>query len=366
MSRDPVHERAVGLVADYAAGRLAAAERREVAAHLGACTECAGLAEAYALLATGSAGGAAAGDHLSSETIAGLAVVPGAVPEASVARHLASCPACAADLNLAREANRTAVARPAVQDTRWLLPLAAAFAVALLGLATMRLWQSTASRDGRIAALETDNAALRTQVADLSDTLMRDRAAAEGKAEADGAVPYLVLHGTVRGAAGPDRLALDAGHTSVYLALAVEIPALARRAGEDGRVVVRDAEGRGVWESQVPGAVIDRLLARGDALLLRIPAAAMEPGRHEIRLMAGTSPPERVWFRSGFEVSGPGPSRCTRPRPRARWDRRRAARRRATCGRRPGAPRTGRRRPAPRRRPASSIPASPGPGPPRG
>jgi hypothetical protein len=308
MSRDQDHDRIVLRLADYAARRLDPPGRTEVGAHLQACADCAGMAEAYDVLAAASAAG---GAHLSSEVIAAFAVAtPEAAPGEEQARHLASCASCSTELRLAKQANLAAVGPAASFGGRWLLPVAAAIAIAVLGLTAMRAWQRSASLAGRLASLEKDNAALQTQVADLSRTVAENRAAGEAAAGADGAISYLYLHETVRGAAAPGRLTLRPGQDAVYVALALELPATARRQGEDGRVTLRGEDGGETWTAAVPGPEIDAVLARGDALLLRIPVASVRPGRQEIRMTTALAPPtERVWFRSEFEVNGPAPSR---------------------------------------------------------
>lgn len=335
MSRDPVHAEAALRLTDYARRRLDDAGQAEVAAHLAGCAECRGMLEAYALME--SAGTEAAGvteAHLTSAAIAALAISGSASPPApDDARHLDACRHCAEYLRLARAANDAAVRtgssaagvpgstfksasviRPA-SVTRWLLPLAAAFVIAVLGLATVRAWRQSGSLSTRIATLESDNEALQSKVADLNRVVAGDRAAADdlaasGARDAPGAVSYLFLRGTVRGAPGVDRIVLDPGQRSVYLALALDLPAAVRRQGEGGRVSLVTAHGRESWSAAIPGEELDRLVARGDSLLLRIPAEAMEPGRQEIRLTsAAPAAGARTWFRAEFEISGPGRSR---------------------------------------------------------
>lgn len=320
MSGDPAHAGTVLRLADYARRRLDPAGQAEVAAHLLSCPECREMLEAYNLMeavgakAVGAKAAGSAGTHLTGAAIAALAV-PGAVsaPAPDEARHLGGCRDCADELRLARAANDAAPASGSASVTRWLLPLAAALAIAFLGLATIRAWRQSGSLATRLATLENDNAALQSKVADLSRA---DNPADHAAPEAGGAVSYLFLRGTVRGAAGVERLTLDPDQRSVYLALAVEIPAGARHRGEDGRVALLGADGQERWSSAIPAGEIDGIVARGDSLLVRIPAAILEPGRQEIRLTAaapvtGPAPGTgaRVWFRSAFEISGPGRSR---------------------------------------------------------
>jgi hypothetical protein len=324
MSRDPEHADAVLRLSDYARGRLDAAGRAEVAAHLAQCDECPGMLEAYAMLAAacGPDTGGAMNPHLTSAAIAALAVGDrDGAPAPDEARHLDSCQDCAQELRMARAANEDpAGARSTTM--RWLLPLAAVLAVAILGLATISALRRSGALPGRIAALESDNAALRSQVADLSRVVAEQRTAEEERTAAahgaaggaasgeEGAIPYLLLHATVRGAGGVERLALRSGQSSVYVALAIEIPATARRPGEGGRVVLVDATGREAWAADLDGAAIDALVASGGALLLRIPAAALSAGRMEARVAPATpGGGKRVWFRSALEVTGPGRGR---------------------------------------------------------
>jgi hypothetical protein len=325
-----VHAEAALRLADYARRHLDDAGQAEVAAHLAGCAECRGMLEAYDFMR--AAGSPQA--HLTSAAIAALAVSGSASPPApDEARHLDACRDCADDLRLARAANDAAVRtgssaagvpgstfkseaafRP-VFVTRRLLPLAAAFMIAVLGLATVRAWRQSGSLSTRIATLESDNEALQSKVADLTRVVAGNRAAADdlagaGTRDADGPVSYLLLRGTVRGAPGVDRIVLDPGQHSVYLALALELPAAVRRKGEGGRVSLLTAHGRESWSAAIPGEKLDRLVARGDSLLLRIPAEAMELGRQEIRLSsAAPAAGARTWFRSEFEISGPGRSR---------------------------------------------------------
>jgi hypothetical protein len=327
VSREAAHARASLLLADYARGRLDAEGRAGIGAHLEDCVACREMLEAYALLEAASArtgaddtGGAVMGAHLTSAVIAALAVArPETSPTTDETRHLGACRACAEDLRAARAANATWIrsARPdaalPASVTRWILPLAAILAIGLLGLATLRAWKRSESLSGRIAALETDNAALRSQVGDFSRVAAENRVAENRTAPPDdgGPIPYLLLHEAVRG--GPsekERIAIPPGGTSIYLALALDLPATVRRAGEGGRVLLRDASGREIWTVDLPGGDVDRLLAHGDALLLKIPAAVLHAGPHEIRLTSGAaSTGARVWFRSAFEVSEKDPSR---------------------------------------------------------
>jgi len=311
MSRDPTHAETALRLADYARRRLDDAGQAEVATHVADCSECRGMLEAYSFM--GAAGPMET--HLTSETIAALAVPGSAAPAPGEARHLDACRDCARDLHLARAANEAAVRTGSASVTRWLLPLAAVFVIAVLGLATVRAWRQSGSLSTRVATLENDNEALQSKVADLTRVVAENRAAAgdlagAGTPDADGAVPYLYLRGTVRGAPGVERLVLDPGRRYVYLALALDLPAAARHRGDRGRVTLSGADGRERWSTAIAGEEIDALVARGDSLLLRIPAAVLEPGRQEIRLgPESPAPGARNWFRSELEISGPGRSR---------------------------------------------------------
>lgn len=324
MTADPAHPESALRLADYARRRLDPAGQAEVAAHLPGCAECRGMLEAYALMESASAEAAGATSaHLTGAAIAALAVQGSASrPAPDVARHLDACRDCAGDLRLARAANDSAASpRHGIAGlqgsapgpspvTRWLLPLAAVLAIALLGLAMASAWRQSDALARKIASLENDNAALQSKVVDLSRVVAGNRATAdtpggEAARDADGAVSYLFLRGTVRGASGVERLTLEPGQQAVYLALAVEIPAAARHRGEDGRVTLVGADGRERWTSPIPGGELDRLAARGDSLLLRVPAAVLGPGRQEIRLTPATpAAGAPTWFRSAFEISG--------------------------------------------------------------
>ena len=83
-------------------GTLEEGERREVRRHLETCERCrealAGTREAWTIF----------GQHLPSETLVALAYgeVPEGIDPALAERHLASCPECSAELELARTSRR--------------------------------------------------------------------------------------------------------------------------------------------------------------------------------------------------------------------------------------------------------------------
>jgi anti-sigma factor RsiW len=126
-------------------GTLEEGERREVRRHLETCERCrealAGTREAWTIF----------GQHLPSETLVALAYgeVPEGIDPALAERHLASCPECSAELELARtsrrleEDNKIAVfpGRPVRKDRgesrSW---RAAALAASLVGVVAASGW----------------------------------------------------------------------------------------------------------------------------------------------------------------------------------------------------------------------------------
>jgi hypothetical protein len=284
------HEAAALRLADFAAGRLSGGERAEIEAHALQCSDCREMAEAYRMMA-------AAAVHPESSAIAERAILSEAVkPGDEVTAHLGSCADCADDLAAARAAN--AVAGMRETPFTW-LPLAAAVLAGVLGLAAFVSWRDSASLTRRLSALESENGTLRTQVAEL------EKPPAPPAGEKNPVVSYLFLRAAERGTAAPARLVLPAGGQDAYLALGLAIPATLRQAGEPAHLVMSDAEGRSVWETDIAGAPIDASLSGGEALLVKIPTGGLRPGRHAILLTAAPGSPHagRTWFRSEFEIA---------------------------------------------------------------
>jgi hypothetical protein len=131
-------------------GSLAAGERDEVWHHLETCERCrqtlAETRETWSVFA----------QHLPSQDLVALAW--GETPSEAVEEHLASCPSCAAELELARmsrrleQADNLAIfpaARPTGEARRWRL---AALAAGLTGLIAVSGWLYTAQQASDLSA----------------------------------------------------------------------------------------------------------------------------------------------------------------------------------------------------------------------
>jgi hypothetical protein len=284
------HDDAAPRLPDLEKGGLRPGEAAEVEAHLRGCADCRELAATYRLVARASAGRDPAvpgTEHLSTSEIAARAIDPrGGLAEAqdAGARHLAGCPDCAADLRDAREANRVeGLPRPAPRSApARRFAIAAALLGALAGLAAFAGWQRAGSLAGRVRTLESDLAGLNARVTELNRTIAAADAAADA-AHGAGVVSYLFLRSPGRGAAPPERLLLRPGQTEVYLALALDRPR--QLPAGPAEVTVVGPGGATLVSTQVPPAELQALFARGDSLLLRIPADVLHPGSHSVRVL---------------------------------------------------------------------------------
>ncbi|HKQ61215.1 MAG TPA: zf-HC2 domain-containing protein [Candidatus Polarisedimenticolaceae bacterium] len=280
------HDDAVLKLADHHKGRLSPEDAAGVAAHLAGCAECRETTGSYAAME-------AAFVHPSSAEIVELAL--GARPPRAgdpVARHLESCAACADEVRAVREANA-----PAPVRSRSWLPLAASIAVVAVSAVAYRNAQRSADLARRIDAADARAETLARELAATSAT-------ARELADVSGAVSYLALGEATRGVDRTPTLVLRPGQTHAFLALAIEVPAVARRPGEGCRIVLLGPGNTERWSSHVEPAALEGALKGSDSLLVRIPAARFETGRHRIEVVASSGTP--TWLDASFDVvSGP-------------------------------------------------------------
>lgn len=137
-------------------GTLAPAERREVEAHVAECERC------RAALADTRTAGEIFAQHIPSASLVAFAAdEPGTISSETLERHLASCPQCAAELEMAR-ASRALLENEGVATMPFRAPTGdrsrlrlwqgSALAASLVGLVAIGGWLSSAGQVAQLAA----------------------------------------------------------------------------------------------------------------------------------------------------------------------------------------------------------------------
>lgn len=223
-------------------GSLEAAEREEVQGHLTTCAACrealAETREAWKIF----------GQHLPSETLVAMAYgePPEGIDSALAERHLASCPECAAELELARMSRRleeddriaTFPARaPRVATTgssrAW---RNAALAAGLAGLVAFGGWFQASQRLRLLPEIQQRQAQLNAGVADV-----QSRFSQLSQPQINTPVPE--LHPDVQRGTG-DEIAIPAGQSAtplLYADRAVSSP--------EREIAILDDTGKTLWQA---------------------------------------------------------------------------------------------------------------------
>lgn len=225
-------------------GSLEPAELAEVQGHLTTCAACrealAETREAWKIF----------GQHLPSETLVSMAYgeTPEGIDPALAERHLASCPECAGELELARMSRRleeddriaTFPARaPRVEtagkDRAW---RNAALAASLAGLVAFGGWFQAAQRLRVIPEIQQRQAQLNAGMADVQRSVQQI-------SQPQINVPVPELHPDVeRGAGAGEEIPIPAGQSAtplLYADRAVSSP--------EREIAILDGTGKPVWQA---------------------------------------------------------------------------------------------------------------------
>jgi anti-sigma factor RsiW len=180
-------------------GTLEATERDEVRRHLATCESCRAALndtrEAWTVF----------GQHLPSDALVALAYgePPAGVDPAMAERHLASCPECTAELELARMSRRleeddriaTFPAKPARETGReyrtW---RGAALAASLAGLIAFGGWFHAVQRSGLVSELQAKNQAIQQRQAELQAEMKGIQSSLSERFQPQINTPALDLH----------------------------------------------------------------------------------------------------------------------------------------------------------------------------
>lgn len=252
-------------------GSLEAAEREEVQGHLTTCAACrealAETREAWKIF----------GQHLPSETLVAMAYgePPEGIDSALAERHLASCPECAAELELARISRQfedypivlfpDRKSRDTGREHRgW---RNAALAAGLAGLVAFTGWFQTAQRSRLVPELQQRQAELSEGIREVQGQM-----AQLTQPQLNARIPDLRPDEVTRGesteivvpASQNVAVLLQPGHDTTSL---------------DRSLAILDEAGKPVWES--PGLHLDEALQE---FTFRTGLILKQPGRYTIQL----------------------------------------------------------------------------------
>jgi hypothetical protein len=238
------HDEAVLLVADLECGRLAASEAASVRTHLSECAECAGLAEAYRLLA--AALRRDVGHPTSEELVESVMESP---IRSDVQAHLASCAACSEQAAAIRRAEAESAPRR-VAARAWIGWAAALLLPLSLGYAAwVHLHLLPGSRDA-------------VRQAELT---------ARGSPQA---LPLPLLGPALRSEEGLLVVPVDDGQHSIALAVAPALPADLPDA-ESLTIQLRGSEGAIRFAQETTAGELRRLTGRSGAFVLVFSASGL-------------------------------------------------------------------------------------------
>ena len=258
-------------------GSLEAAEREEVQGHLTTCAACrealAETREAWKIF----------GQHLPSETLIAMAYgePPEGIDSALAERHLASCPECAAELELARMSRRleeddriaTFPVKPSRETGKeyrgW---RNAALAAGLAGLVAFTGWFQAAQRSHLVPGLEARNHTIQQEQAKLEAGVkeMRDQMAQLTQPQINTPIPDLHPDEITRGESAE---ILIPANRAVTLALQPSHETTAT----ERNVALLDESGRTVWQQS--GLRLDDTLRE-----FTFTTGLLKPGRYTIQL----------------------------------------------------------------------------------
>jgi hypothetical protein len=258
-------------------GTLESAEKAEVEGHLADCEACrAALAE------TGEAW-RIFGQHLPPQALVALAYgeAPEGVDYGLAERHLASCPECAAELELARMSRRLEeddriatfpVKRDRETGSGYRTWRGAALAAGLAGLVAFSGWFQAAQRSRMVPELEARNHAIQQEQAKLAAGVqeMRDQMGQLTQPQINTPTPDLRPDEVTRGES-PEILIPANRIVTLLLQPGHDTPAAERD------VALLDEDGRTVW--QASGLRLDETLRE-----FTFTPGLLKPGRYTIQL----------------------------------------------------------------------------------
>ena len=270
------HEELEDLLADYAAGRLSADQRRFVEGHLADCASCRDAAGDIEEIAgrIAAQGEAMFGTHPETGALRRFVAAVGDAADPDVATHIASCASCGLEVEFWR---RRGARRPAAPETEarrprrgWTAIGATAAAAAVAGLLVGMLIE----RLGRPTVPASPPAAASGPAPEIA-------AAAE-------AAPILrVLPAILRGAQTTRQVwTLDPSETQIAAAVPLVLPSGVADE-ETVHFELRRPGGAPVWSFAMPAGRIRRHLESAELVNLpAIPTAALPAGDYEFVVQA--------------------------------------------------------------------------------
>lgn len=268
------HEEAVLGLPEFVERRLPEADLARMQGHVDGCVDCRSLAEGYRAIAQALRSESASGaeGHPGSDALVAFATGLAAIDPAEhlrVARHLATCASCAADVDATREMESTVDAPQAESSTErkvarpgrrgWAVAAAAAMGM-ILGYPVYRAIDGT-----------------RTSVASVP-------------ASFSGAVALPVLSSTLRGGAQGETI-VEAPPGQPFVAFALALPAESGLAAETKvTLALFAASGERVWQQEMDASRLATLSGQAGAVLLVVPSSAVTQGRYVLRLTRSATP----------------------------------------------------------------------------
>ncbi len=318
-----MHDEATPLLLDLALGTLAPDERAALEAHLAACEECRAMRRTVERLVAAVREETSDAGHPDADAVVSFALggLSGA-GSAAVAEHVASCAACAAEVDAVRraeaESREEALAgdirrdpggraregtRPAPRATSrraW-----GALAAAAAGLAALLAYPAYLGLvrlpvvESRSADVARETQSLATRVGALEGELGAARDALARVREWGGATPLHLLSAAMRG--GEEARTVRVDPAQPVVALAVELGALPESAAATPvRFVITRADGGAAFAADLAAADVRRELREAGVVLLLVPSARLAPGSYRLAVTLGPEAEARRLLELGF------------------------------------------------------------------
>ncbi len=251
------HEEAAFLVPDLGRGRLTPEEEAMVQTHLANCTECAGLTEAYKLIA--SALRDASSHPVPAELVAHAM---GTTSRTDLEDHFAQCPPCA------EQAAAIRTAESALGGRR-------------VSLRTWTAWTATAALPLLLGYFGWMHAKV---LPDMRRALAR---AQESGTVTPETVALPLLAPATRGGGEPTTVRVRAGQQSIALAVAPTLPRDLADA-EVLRIEVRQSGGGVAFSREMTAGEMRRLTGSSGAFALVLPTSALPSGEAWLHIHANS------------------------------------------------------------------------------
>lgn len=301
------HEEAALFLTEHAEGRLSEPTRSQVEEHAGSCAECEAVLRSYRLLAEGfraDAGQEAAVSpthgHPTIEELVDLGLGCGPRAEAiraKLAGHLATCTACAREVEAVRAAQAEAAYHPpsaaaragwrAAFSLRTALPasLAAGIAVLIMAYPSYLGLSELPKVRGRAEALVAESRVTEGRLQNMARDLGRIEEQRRRIASWSGAIVVPLLSAPVRGGA-LEEITIPVGQNQPFVCLVTD-PGVPQRETGAGDYAFRilDPDGAPVWSVSLAPPEVHRQLSQAGSLAFLIPSENLPPGHYRLRIV---------------------------------------------------------------------------------